>query len=437
MLKFSQIINKNIFTKYYNHIVRFTPLSGFIVCATLFWPGLLRPDSITQMQQGINGTLSDFHPPMLGVIFGLFDKIYSGPGPLLILDLALYWAAIAIFANTEQYKAKWYFIIAVFPPIIAYQLLVIKDIGFVNSYIFGCAWLHFYSFQKIKPSLTSLLIWLSIIFYGTACAYQAIIALPWLCFWLGKIYWPNNIRSWIGRGLAIFIGIVGAVTVFNKQMSITSDRIQHLKLYDLAGISIQLNQSIFPKYIKENHRFDFERIKTLYNSKRVDELTFCPDTPLPTTINTSQRQELHNIWLNAISTHPMAYIKHRYGIFYQQLTISLLKKSQEIKGETPNILLKLITKMNNTWIFTIAKWLMACLVYVILQILFVYKGLKKLNKHHKYSELFFQNMSGLSLVASLFFVANAAEARFAYLTIITCCFSLPLLISTGKRNEIS
>ena len=374
---------------------------------------------------------------MLGFIFGLFDKIYSGPGPLLILDLALYWAAIAIFANTEKYKAKWYFLVAVFPPIIAYQLLVIKDISFVNSYIFSCAWLHFYSFQKIKPSPPSLLIWLSIIFYGTACAYQAIIALPWLCFWLGKIYWLNNTRKWIYFSSITFIAMISAVSLFNEKMSITSNIRQHLKLYDISGISININHPIFPDYLTKNPRFDFERIKILYNTARVDDLTFCPDTPLPSTNNKVELKELNSTWLSAIVKHPIAYLKHRLGIFERQLTVSLLKPPEEIKGETQSILLKLITWMNGTWIYTIAKWLMACLVYVILQILFVYKGLKNFNKHPKYIELFFQNMSGLSLVASLFFVANAAEARYAYLAIITCCFSLPLLISTGKSNEIA
>lgn len=430
-------MNKSNSIKCYNQIVRFIPLTGFIVCVTLFWPGLLRPDSITQMQQGIGGNFNDFHPPMLGVIFGLFDKIYSGPGPVLLLDLALYWSAVAIFVNTEKCKAKWYFLIAIFPPIIAYQMLVIKDISFVNSYIFSCAWLHFYNFRQIKPSRSSLLTWLSIIFYGTTCAYQAIIALPWLCFWLGKIYWPNNTRKWIYFSGVIFIAIIGTVTVFNKQMSITSNRGQHLKLYDISGISIHIKKPIFPDYLTKNPKFDFERIKSLYNTARVDDLTFCADTPLPSTNNKIELKELRSAWISAIVRHPIAYIKHRIGIFERQLTVSLLKTSEEIKGETPSVILKLIKWIDGTWLFTIAKWLMACIFYVILQIVFAYKGLKNFNKHPKYIELFFQNMSGLNLVTSLFFVANASEARYAYLTIITCCFSLPLFISAGKKDEIT
>ncbi|MCX7342651.1 MAG: hypothetical protein NT128_00680 [Proteobacteria bacterium] len=423
--------------RYYNQIVRFIPLACFIGCVTLFWPGLLRPDSITQMQQGISGTISDLHPPMLGFIFGIFNKIYNGPGPILLLDLALYWSAVAIFANTEKHKAKWYFLIAVFPPIISYQLLIIKDIGFVNSYLFSCAWLHFYNFRQIKPSRSSLLIWLSIIFYGTACAYQAIIALPWLCLWLGKIYRPNNTRKWIYLSSITFVTIISAVTVFNKQMGTISNIGQHLKLYDISGISTHLKKPVFPDYLTKNPKFDFERIKKLYNTARVDDLTFCADTPLPPTNNQVELKELRYAWILAIAKHPIAYLKHRLGIFERQLTLSLLKTSEEIKGETPSTILKLITWIDGTWLFTIAKWLMACIIYVILQIVFVYKGLKNFNKHQKYIALFFQNMSGLNLVTSLFFVAQASEARYAYLTIITCCFSLPLFISAGKKNEIT
>ncbi|MEI6628326.1 MAG: hypothetical protein WCN27_02850, partial [Alphaproteobacteria bacterium] len=187
----------------------------------------------------------------------------------------------------------------------------------------------------------------------------------------------------------------------------------------------------------KNPKFDFERIKKLYNTAGVDDLTFCPDTPLPPTNNQVELKELRYTWILAIAKHPIAYIKHRLGIFERQLTLSLLKTSEEIKGETPSTILKLITWIDGTWLFTIAKWLMACIIYVILQIVFVYKGLKNFNKHQKYIALFFQNMSGLNLVTSLFFVAQASEARYAYLTIITCCFSLPLFISAGKKNEIT
>lgn len=408
------------------------PLIGFIACAYLFWPGLIRPDSITQLQQALVWSFNDSHPPMFGITLWFFGKIYNGYGLTLLFNLALYWSAISLYAKTEKTRPWLYSLIAIFPPILAYQMLVIKDLAFVNSYIFMCAWLHFYSSKSIRPSKLSLLLWLAIAFYGTACAYQAVIALPGLCFWLSRIYLPHNRNKWISLGTIIFICITGAIFLFNKQLIRTSERGQMLKLYDLAGISIKLNQPIFPDYLKENPRFDFKRIKNLYSPRRVDDLLFCQDTPLPPAINYAQSKALQKYWIKSIVNHPIAYLKHRYDIFYQQLTLSLLKNPDEIKGEIHERIIKVMNLFKDSWIFAIAKLLMSCILYVILQIFLILKSMKDFQKHKTYADIFFQNMSGISLTISLFFIANAAEARYAYLTIVTCCFSLPMLINIKK-----
>ncbi len=420
-------------------IVQFLPLIGFLGTALLFWPGLLRPDSITQMQQGVAGVFNDFHPPMLGFVWGLFDSIHKGPGPILLLHLGFYWGAVALYAHAEIHKAKWFFLMALFPPVLAYQLLIIKDIAFVNSYLFAQAWLHFYSVRGdhlpgdhpgLRPSLLSLLGWCIVVFYGTACAYQAAVVLPWLCLWLGKIYWPSSIKKWFYGGGLVFVVLITGVEIFNRTMTTPTHSSQHLKLYDLAGISKQLDQPIFPDYLRLNPSYDFERIKNLYNPTRVDDLTFINDTPLPQAVDELQRQALQTAWLQAIIGHPIAYLKHRWGIFWTQLTVSLLKRPSEIKGETTSTILNLLTWLGGSWFFSLAKWLMAYLGYLVGQIFLIYHGSKHFNAHPKYVSLFLQNLSSLTLTGALFWCARAAEARYTYLGVAMCCFSLPLLLKS-------
>ncbi len=403
---------------------------GFVASAALFWPGLLRPDSIWQMQQGISGVFNDFHPPMLGLVLGLF----KGPVPIFLVHLALYWGAVAIYANAQKPKAKWYLLIAIFPPVFSYQLLVIKDIAFVNSYVFACAWLHFYSMRGIRPSNLSFSCWLVVVFYGTASAYQAAIALPWLCLWLGKIYCPGNAKKWIYCGVGVFIALISSVVIFNKTIATPCYSNQHLKLYDLSGISKQIDRPIFASYLVKNPNFDFKRIKNLYNTKRVDDLTFIQDTPLPQAINDIQREELQSAWINAITEHPLAYLRHRLGIFWNQLTVSFLKRPSKVRGDTQTMVLKALGWLGDSWIFMGAQWLMACIGYVIIQFFLLYKGFKHFNEGPRYLSLFFQNASALSLIAALFFVANAAEARYAYLTVAMCCFSFPSLLSSSRKQ---
>ena len=407
-------------------IKRLFPFFAFCICVLLFWPGLMRPDSIVQMQQGIAGGISsDFHPPMMGFLWGLFDKLYSGSGPMFLFHLSLYWGAASLFAFAQPQKAKWVYFIAILPPVFAYQLLVIKDISFVNAYLFCAAWLHFYSMRGLRPGLFSRLAWFVIAFYGTCATYQAAIALPWLCLWFAKCYWPDSSKKWIGIGLLLCGIFIASVTAFNKTMSTPSNRSLHTKLYDLAGISINLNDSIFPDYIKQNKLYDFEKVKQLYNPNRVDDLTFANDSPLTTAASPDQLKGLHNAWIAAIIAHPVAYIKHRWGIFHQQLTVSLLKHPSDIKGEITSIMLTMLNLVEKSGIFAVASWSMAYMLYFFIQPIYIYKGYKRFNEHPKYVSLFFQNIMGVALVLSLFFIAGAAEARYAYLAIAMFYFSHP------------
>ena len=235
----------------------------------------------------------------------------------------------------------------------------------------------------------------------------------------------------------MFCVIIAGVETFNRTLSTPSNRSQHNKLYDLAGISINLGESVFPDYIKQHAAYDFERVKKLYNPNRVDDLTYPSDSPLLVTSIDDQLDALHSTWVRAIFTHPIAYLEHRWGIFYQQLTVSLLKRPSDIKGETSSTILKVLSWVEGSGVFTVASWLMAYLIYFFIQLAYVAYGYKSFNEHPKYVSLFFQNMMGVALVLSLFFIAGAAEARYAYLAIAMFHFSHPFLLQGVKPSRFT
>lgn len=414
-------------------IARYFPFFAFFLCLLSFWPGLMRSDSLLQMQQGLSSLPpSDFHPPMMGFIWSLFSKIYQGAGVLFVLHLALYWGAVALFANAK--KSYWFYLVAILPPIFSYQLLVIKDISFVNAYLFCAAWLHFYSMRKSSPKSLSVFGWLVVAFYGTCAAYQSIIALPWLCLWFSRVYWPQKTAKWIKKGIAVTGALATSVLIFNSSLTVPSHRIQHNELYDLAGISIYLNTPLFPDYIKQHKDYDFERIKKLYNPRRVDDLVFLSDSPVRMSSVPEELKALRVAWISAIFSHPLAYFKHRWDVFYQQLTISLLKHPSDIKEKTTPLVIKILNWVEIAGIFSVLSLLMAYVPYFAIQLFFVYKGFRYFKRDPKYINLFFQNIMGIALVSSLFFIASAAEARYAYLAIAMFYFSLPI-ISEKKMSK--
>jgi len=407
-------------------IAKYFSFFAFFFCLLLFWPGLMRSDSLLQMQQGLSLLPpSDFHPPMMGFIWGLFSKIYEGPGVLFVLHLALYWGAVALFANAK--KSCWVYLIAILPPVFSYQLLVIKDVSFVNAYLFCAGWLHFYSMRKSSPNYYSVFIWFVVAFYGTCAAYQSIIALPWLCLWFSKVCWPQKAANWIKKGIAITGALGIAMLIFNSSLTVSSHRIQHNELYDLAGISVYLNTPLFPDYIKQHKDYDFERIKKLYNPRRVDDLVFLSDTPVHISSSPEELKALRTAWISAIFAYPMAYFKHRWDVFYQQLTMSLLKRPGDIKEKTTPLIVEVLNWVEIAGVFSVLSLLMAYAPYFGIQLFLVYKGFRYFKSDPKYVNLFFQNIMGIALVSSLFFVASAAEARYAYLAVAMFYFSFPIL----------
>lgn len=415
--------------------IKYFPLFAFCGGLFFFWPGLMRPDSFVQMQQGLAGLISsDFHPPIMGIVWRLFSGIYKGPGVLFVLHFALYWGAIALFANARFHRAPWFYFISILPPVFAYQLLIIKDISFVNAYLFCVAWIHFYSARCIIPTPFSVIGWFLVVFYGTCAAYQSIIALPWLCLLFAKFYWPQKTAKWMVRGIAITVIIAIGVAILNFSLTVPSHRSQHHKLYDLAGISINLKVPIFPEYIKKYERYNFEKIKSLYNLNRGDDLTFPSDSPIVISSSTEGLKELNKFWLSAIFSYPAAYLKHRYGIFYRQLTVSLLKHPKDIKGEITPKIAKILNFVENFGIFSFCSYLMSYIAYFFIQLALIFLSYKRFNEDEKYVILFFQNIMGVVLVLSLFFISSAAEARYAYLAIAMFYFSLPFMFEEKKEK---
>lgn len=404
---------------------------GFLICGFSFWPGILRPDSIIQMQQGIAGTYSDHHPPAMAFLWSILNKLLNGSGLMLAFHLALYWGAVNLYSTASKKPNLWFYICAILPPVLCYQPFVLKDIAFVNALLFGCAFLYHYTIKQYRPQPLALAGWVLIVFYGTAAKYQGIFALPWLCLWLAKIYFPNN-KKWILNGLIIYGIFFGFIEIFNRSTSSPSHSWQYVKMYDIAGVSLQLNQDLFPEFIKRKNQYSFEKVRNLYNPRRVDDMAFNADSPLIKSEVPAEREILRNTWWHIITTHPILYLKHRGQVFYQQLTISFLKKPHDIKSETSTGIMNLVNNLYHSGIFSIMQLFMACFIYFGLQFLYITKGLLNFKKSNSMQALFFQNMTGFALVCSLFIFSMASEARYAYLCIALLNFSHPFLRNIKK-----
>src|SRR5260221_13697898 len=79
---------------------------GFGLVAYAYWPGVMIDDARWQYQQAVDNAYEDWHPPLMAWVWRRLAFIVPGPAPMLLLQLLLYWAGIALIA-WWAYRRGW------------------------------------------------------------------------------------------------------------------------------------------------------------------------------------------------------------------------------------------------------------------------------------------------------------------------------------------
>lgn len=83
-------------------------VAGALAVATIVlrWPGTLIGDNLRQLQEIQTGRITDWHPPLMTVIW---RALGATPQSMLLLQVPLYWAGIALIADAlrRETSLKW------------------------------------------------------------------------------------------------------------------------------------------------------------------------------------------------------------------------------------------------------------------------------------------------------------------------------------------
>jgi hypothetical protein len=119
-------------------ILSFLLLGGLF---SLFWPGYMSPDSVSQLNQGLKGVYSDAHPPMMSFFWRLLSYVYNGTEAYLIFHFVLFLSAVLILQSSVKQIWLRYVIafIPLFPSLSAYSGALWKDVGFAFSFLLAAS----------------------------------------------------------------------------------------------------------------------------------------------------------------------------------------------------------------------------------------------------------------------------------------------------------
>ena len=310
-------------------------------------------------------------------------------------------------------------------------MFIWKDVGMTFSFLLVSAILANSTLTKTPLHIGRLIVISILLFYATAVKYQGQFILPVFCLW-SAYNWLNNKTTarTLALGLILFTTIFGCVKLVDHILVPTSQDShswQKVKIYDLAGISLDQNKPIFPDFILKNPNFDMGRVGKLFNRYRVDELNFIDDTPTPDGKTQFERDELLKTWKEAVVAYPFSYFNTRLLMWIHNFTERPFKSAQSLtKSERLNTYFPFVSKY--PWILKMIDLGLDTLKSIwFLPLVFVYIFIGAYNWRRTPAApvLFFMNTAAATLALILFVFSMAATARYVYLTVVLLHFSHP------------
>ena len=440
-------------------------LTGFFVSIAAFYPGFMSPDSIDNFNSGRQGIFRDIASPVMSYLWGLLDSIVPGPALMFLLQNFIFWCGCAIFwyaARTKHILLRLLLVLFGFMPQIISQLTTVwKDVQLAAALFFVSALLYLASQTK---SVFPVLITPFFLIYGYAVRLNAAAAVLPLAVWTAIVFYKIVSSETFFKRKIIYTGLIGIIyfsaltfVVYSVNERLTEGKTvypsQQIFLYDLAAISIDRDEPLFPDYVLSEKGFFFESVKAGYNLRSVNSLIYGSfpkngDPPLlKLTQNSEEITALQNKWLETVSDNKLSYLRHRFFVFAQlngftRQTVSnpywdsgFNSNPPEFRSE-PNFLNKILMKyfslFKKYFFFRGYFWLALCFI-------FIYQALK-----HKFQTewqmVFF--LSASSILYNLAYFSTTPSTEFRYIfwselaAAIAAIFAVYLLLKERlKRNH--
>jgi hypothetical protein len=294
---------------------------AFAVLVFAMFPGRFDGDSIGQYHQGLSFGFDDSHSVLNALMLGLLSDIAKGPGPMFVMQLALWIGGLLIFTDTliaADYPVAGQLIsILALTPLLSFDFFDIqKDTLFSGllAVLLGLATRTLFRRLAITPigAITTF----CLLIFTLDTRPNAIFALVplWLLVW--PIYRVNARALLISAavGLVIFISAFSSISLINNDILKTnqSHQIYSLIIFDLAGISARTGQDASHGLLP-----DFQaNVATCYTAREWDAFLGGPCSAVGLAAqklvhDDAARSALMSRWLKEIALHPIAYLAHR------------------------------------------------------------------------------------------------------------------------------
>jgi hypothetical protein len=420
--------------------------AGFLLCVVAFYPGYISPDSIRQLTEGRAWSFTDWHPPLMAAVWGVVDRIIPGPFGMLLLHNAAFWGGLAVFWRATYRRSVFIGLCLVglgfLPTALALLSTIWKDVGLGASLLLASALLHT---ARRTNSKSALLFSVPLLFYGYGVRQNAAPAVLPLALWSGFIAFrvfratKEKAGGWARAALPFVVGLfyflLLTAAVYATTRLLTGGRSQYILqaalLHDLAAVSKERGEALFPDYITRGEGFSLAKTTAYYQPEYAPAIYRGEGSSVHLTDNSHEMAELRAKWLEVVPANRSIYLRHRWEVFktlagigMEHLCHPYLATSHRFGGYDVNtwrvhgLLRAVFWKLRDSFFFRGYCWLLASLVLL---------GVALGGRLKGELETVFVLASSASLYGcAYFFFALACDFRFLWWTALASLVGLCL-----------
>jgi hypothetical protein len=402
-------------------------LAGFAFTLWLFYPGILTFDAYYISQDMQKHAYGDWQSPAMLALWMLIDPIAPGIGSILLLTATLYWFAFAQIACVIATRSPWLAIVlpllGFMPPAFVLVGVIWRDILFAVCWLLAAGLVFAVARRRWTLRVPIQIVALVLFGFGLLLRPNALAAAPILAVYL---LWPSNCT--IKRAAIAYVPLVVAlfalvqVVYYGVFQAERQHPLHSTMVFDLGGISHFSGKNVFPG----NWTPEEERLIVSGCYKPIAWDIYWTQEPCLFVMGKLEDDKLFgtsaisSAWFRAVTSHPLAYLEHRFSVEWQFLagknlvmwTRDLDDPDKIIFADKPRLMaLKTVNDvLNETPLFRAGVWLLIDLALCLLM----------WRRRETAAGAFVLGVcgSGAVYVLSFFAVGVSTDLRYAYWAVL-------------------
>ena len=286
-----------------------------------YWPGVMTWDSIRQYDQALSGRFDDWHPPLMNWFWRQLLPLARGPGPMLVLQLAVYAAGYGLLSawalKARRPRLAVAFAAASLTPVaVALMATIVKD-SLMAALLLAATGLLAWNRERWGWPLA--LLAAALVALACALRFNGFLAGAPLLVALA----PERLRGTPLRtaatGLAAVALLLLPLPIANHVLKAEPSGVGlSLEIYDLGGITAHTGRDAFPPLPEKDpvavNRICYTPVRwDPYADWGDDACTIGFDALQP--VFQARRISPTLLWARTILAHPIAYAEHRLQHF--------------------------------------------------------------------------------------------------------------------------